>query len=346
MVISATGIGNAIMATPLLEALSKSKRGYSIHLLCSRAASSLFEHDDRIDQLIYFDQAREHRFLGTCRLARELRARRFLVAINTFPGAKVRYALLCYLAGIPTRISHRYRFPSTYKNVNFLYTHLLPYEEGIHETLLNSMLLKPLNINIEGRAEYALRIPEHPRDVVKGFLEQQGLDGCSVLIGIHPGAGDSPLGRAKRWNPKCYVDLIARLSEHKDVGIIIIQGPSEAREVRDILSSVPANDKIKVSSGLNLVETAQMLRRLRALITTDSGIGHLAAAMHTPVISLFGPSDYRRTAPLGERNMLIRHQLDCYGCYSVYQPLTCDRNYRCMDEITVSEVYETVQRFL
>ncbi|HUH67041.1 MAG TPA: glycosyltransferase family 9 protein, partial [Syntrophales bacterium] len=98
---------------------------------------------------------------------------------------------------------------------------------------------------------------------------------------------------------------------------------------------------VNMGGETTLKDLARLYQRSSLLVTTDSGPMHVAAAMGTPVVALFGPTDPSRTGPYGEGHVVIRKQLACSPCFLK----KCD-SVRCMTDIAVHEVFNAVKNKL
>jgi heptosyltransferase-2 len=167
------------------------------------------------------------------------------------------------------------------------------------------------------------------------LLEKSGVDPGATLVGYAPGAA---YGHAKRWPPHRMADLIARVSRERGaIGMLV--GASGDRDAgREIESSLPAGvTVVNLIGRTDLRVLAGVLARCRAFVSNDSGAMHLAAAIGVPVTAMFGPTDDRVTAPLGNHDVLI-HQVFCRPCML----RDCPIDHRCMKGISVDAAFTSV----
>jgi lipopolysaccharide heptosyltransferase II len=164
------------------------------------------------------------------------------------------------------------------------------------------------------------------------------------LIGMHVAGGRE----SKQWHLARFAD-VGRALAGDDATTLVLTGGSGDRalvnQVRTALADAPVIDAAGV---LDLPATAALLARLDVLITGDTGPMHLAAAVGTPVVALFGPSDPRRYGPLGARQRVLRVQLPCSPCGQVRLPPERCRGHvpDCMDGITVEAVVQAARALL
>ena len=142
----------------------------------------------------------------------------------------------------------------------------------------------------------------------------------------------------KLWEDEKFAELGDRLREELGIGIVLTGG--EAGPLERIRGRM-RTEAVNLGGRTTLRELACLYRQAALVVTTDSGPMHLAAAMSTPVVALFGPTDPARTGPYGPGHRVIRRGLDCMPCFRK----RCDTP-RCMTEISAEEVFEAVREML
>ncbi len=157
-----------------------------------------------------------------------------------------------------------------------------------------------------------LDIPADARERARELIR-----GCrSPLAGVHASGGRE----IKQWPPERFAEVAARLARERGATIVLTGSPTDKRlidVVRAGLGSVPTVD---VSGGVDLLTLAAVLESLDVFVTGDTGPMHLAAAVGTPVVAVFGPSDPARYAPRGDRHRIVRIDLPCSPCNRIRLP--------------------------
>lgn len=167
------------------------------------------------------------------------------------------------------------------------------------------------------------------------LLEREGIDPGAPLVGFAPGAA---YGHAKRWPPRRVAEVIGRLAAERGATALLVGAAADRDAGRDIESAVPpATRVVNLIGRTDLRLLAGVLARCGVFVSNDSGAMHLAAALGVPVTAIFGPTDDRVTAPLGEADVLV-HQVFCRPCML----RDCPIDHRCMKGITPDAVFETV----
>jgi ADP-heptose:LPS heptosyltransferase len=145
----------------------------------------------------------------------------------------------------------------------------------------------------------------------------------------------------KRWPAENWVGLAERLIG-RGFSLILTAGPGEARDADQIAQSLEHKDSFMNLGGrTTLPELARVLQSSDLVISGDTGPMHLAAAVGTPTIGLFGPTDPRRTGPYGSAHQTIWKQIPCSPCF---RKPTCEGRVDCLRAITVDDVMAGVDR--
>jgi ADP-heptose:LPS heptosyltransferase len=161
--------------------------------------------------------------------------------------------------------------------------------------------LPPLSIPEAARREAAARLP----------ASQTG-----PLVGVHVSGGRA----IKQWEPDRFADVARRLSDTCGATIVLTGAPEDAALVQTVRSALNGCRVIDVSGDVDLPTLAALLERLDLLVTGDTGPMHLAGAVGTPVVAIFGPSDPARYALRGPHDQVVRVDLPCSPCNRIRLP--------------------------
>jgi ADP-heptose:LPS heptosyltransferase len=167
------------------------------------------------------------------------------------------------------------------------------------------------------------------------------------LVGLHVGYG--PAGRKSRqeqrlrgWALENFAKVGTWVIEHG--GVIVLNGSREDREtVARLVAMLPRDGVRDVAGQLTLGESAALIRNLDLLVSVDSGPAHIAAALETPLIVLWGPGILEQTRPIGASGAIdiLREPVPCAPCYGTPLMKTCRRNI-CMEGITPERVIAAI----
>lgn len=153
-------------------------------------------------------------------------------------------------------------------------------------------------------------------------------------VGVFPGGN----ARSRRWEPDRFAELARRLAKRGN-RVVVFGGPTE----RELTARVAGDAAVDLGGQTDLAQLATGIASCDLLVTNDTGPLHLAAAVGTPTVSLWGAGDPMVTGPLGTGHRLLRHpELDCVPCTKNDCPLAVDR-YRCLTVITVDDVEAVIQ---
>jgi heptosyltransferase II len=162
-----------------------------------------------------------------------------------------------------------------------------------------------------------------------------GLGRDERVIGICPGAAFGP---AKRWWPARFATLADRLITEAGWRVVFFGSAQEIALVEHIRAAM-AHEAVSLAGQDSVDAFVALAARCAVMITNDSGTMHIASAVGTPVVSLFGPTDPRRTAPVSAHAAVLRHVLPCSPCFRTTCPYA---DHPCMRLIEVDDVYRAV----
>jgi len=161
---------------------------------------------------------------------------------------------------------------------------------------------------------------------------------------VAPRVAFLPVSRwpSKNWSANCFADVAARLKKVKGATIFLLGG-IDSREECVAIEKALDGDVINLAGKTNLAEMGGVLKEMDVLVSNDSGPVHLAAALGTPTVVIFGPTDPQRTGPYGEGHRVIKESLSCQPCFS----RSCRKEgIPCLSGITPERVSEAVLNVL
>jgi lipopolysaccharide heptosyltransferase I len=182
--------------------------------------------------------------------------------------------------------------------------------------------------------EFLIPISEENKNRVKDLLQRNNIDNNGRFVAVSPLA----LWDTKLWADGKFAGLCDRIIE--ELGASIVFTGSDRRKLEHV-QSLMKTPSVNLGGQTTLRDLGYLYQLSSLLITTDSGPMHLAAAVGTPVIALFGPTDPSRTGPYGKGHVVIRKDLSCSPCFLK----KCD-SMECMDGITIEEVFHAVREKL
>jgi len=195
-------------------------------------------------------------------------------------------------------------------------------------------MLAGVGLDVSTEADPSLRCPD---DWAARGASRLGAAEAS-WIGLNPGAF---FGSAKRWVPERYAAAGELLARDMGARVAILGGADERPLGEAIAASMRAPVRM-LCGETTLPELVGVLSRLRLLVTNDSGPMHVAAALGVPVVAVFGPTDWRETAPVGHRHRLVREPVHCSPCML----RECPIDHRCMTRIPADRVVDEARALL
>lgn len=331
---STNWIGDAVMTTPAVRAIRHNFPGAHISLLAKPWVAPVFAHSPHVDQIIIYEANGRHRGIrGTVRLARDLRAYRFDAAILLQNAVEA--ALIAFMAGIP----HRIGFDTDARRL--LLTHPVRCTraiKSIHQTGYYLKMIEGAGL-VGGGQHLELSIGIEDRQRAERTLSAHGITPDRRVVGLNPSA---TFGPAKQWFPERYAALGDRLSNNLDATILLFGGPSDRKLGQDIVRMMAA-PVIDLSGRTSLGEAMALIDRCNAFVTNDSGLMHVAAALNTPLVAIFGSTNSTTTSPYSETSRIVRVPIECSPCMQPVCPLG---HMNCMKQVTVQMVSDAVEDLL
>lgn len=332
LVIKLRYIGDVLLATPALRAIKTARPQGKLTVAVNRGTEEILAHHPDIDDVLVVEKGP---LVAQLQFLSELRRRRFDCVVDLTDGD--RSALLAWLSGAPVRIGfneeHRWR--------GLLYTQVaVPLAEDPHRIEHDLAVLQPLHIQPNSTLP-TLTISEEDERVADRILHEVGLLRQSTtprLVMLQPGARYW----FKAWPEYRFVELADRLARNCDCQVLIGGDRGDVALAERICRQTRATGAV-VAGRATLLQFAALLKRCALFVGNDSGAMHIAAAMRTPLVALFGPSNPSEWGPRGGLADVIYKGLDCRVCFHP----TCRRGEdSCMRLITVDEVYASAERML
>jgi len=336
LVTRADRLGDLVLSTPVFEALGRSFPEAHIACLTFLENRQIVEGNPFLSEVILYDKkGTEKGWLGNLVFARRLAKRRFDVVIHLHPTNRMH--LVSWLAGIPERIGYR-------KKNSWALTHTLPDEksEGLkHEAEYNFDLLKFLGVEKPATLQPFFPLRERDETSLTYLLRNLDWDGKEPFAVLNPSASCP----SKIWPADRFARLADRLREEYRLKIALI-GSNSDRQFAEKVKRYAAKPVMDLSGRLSLGMLGWLLKKARVLISNDSGPVHVAQAVGTPVISIFGRNlaglSPKRWGPLGERGKVVHKEVACPVCLAH----RCQINFLCLDVVSVDEVFREVTNII
>ncbi len=343
LIVKTSAIGDVIHTLPALTALRRHYPHAQIDWLIEEAAVEAVRGHKALDRLLIWrrkssmEQFRQGRRLAVVdemsRLARELRATRYDLLIDFHALLKtslwVLLARASRKAGFGRGMAHS---EGSYLALNERIPAISMEAHALDRGLI---LLNALGIPT-GEVVYDFPILAENEAEARRLLEAEGVQPGDRLVAIHP----MTLWETKLWDHPSFGEVADRLLA-KGFRVAFTGGPADGEALDEICRTM-THPAIRLDGRTSLKTLAAVYRRAGTVLTTDTGPMHLAAAVGTPVVALFGPTAPWRTGPYGRAHTVLRVGLDCSPCFRRRCLTTRYEERACMRRITVDQVVEAV----
>lgn len=337
LILKLSAIGDVVHTLPSLAALRKRYPDAHITWVVEEAAADLVMDHPLLDRVII---SRRKSWIGDLKGGRissalkeikiflsELRARRYDLVID-FHGL-FKSALIVLLSGGVRKLGYN----SLQELSGLFYNEKISEDMGKHAVDRYLDFARHLGAYPD-TPEFIIPIQEENENRVRALLIANGIDRDDPFVAFSPQA----LWETKLWSDQKFAQLSERIIQELNMPVVFTGGEEKSTEGIQSFMTLPFVD---LAGRTTLKDLAGLYREASLLVATDSGPMHLAAAVGTPVVALFGPTDPSRTGPYGKGHTVIRMELPCSPCFLK----TCETR-QCMQGITVEDVFQAVRKKL
>ncbi len=327
-------LGDVVLSTPLLHALRQEYPHAFIAMMVRAACQDVIEGHPCLNEVIVYDKEKAQRgAFATFQFARKLRSYAFDTVLVLHPSNRSHW--IAFLSGIPNRVGFN-------RKSGWLLTRRLPHEkqEGKkHEAAYTLEMLEAFGIK-PALTQPQIAVSPRAARQVDLLLEKEGLT-QQRLVAIHPSASCV----SKRWMPDRFAQVAQRLIESHNARICLIAGPEDL-PYATAMAAAMRQPVLNLAGRLTVAELAALLKRSAVLISNDSGPVHVAAAVGTPVVDIFGRNQSGlsplRWGPLGKGHIVLHKEVGCVTCLAH----NCDIGFLCLTTLSVDEVFEAAKTIL
>lgn len=320
-------IGDVLLLTPLLRALRQRHPEATITVLTKAPFAPLLSHNPRVTEVIGWEPA-----TGLAAVAKELRARGFSHRLDLHGSLRsraLRFRVGGRWTGYPKHRTARTILIRTKRDV---YRDRRPVTERYFDAARDLQV-------VPDQGSLELFLPRPTVDAARGFLAERGFALGRQLIAIGPGAAHF----TKRWPIHHWIALARRLVENGN-DVVVVGGTAETGLGDGIAEAVGAG-AASAAGTFDLPGTAAVLKHARALVAGDTGVMHLATAVGTPVVALFGPTvEAFGFFPYHAKAIVLQRDLACRPCSAQGGPACPLKHHRCLQDLQADEVLEALRR--
>jgi len=318
LIIRPGGLGDAVLTYPMLMTLRERYPDARFDVLAETRNADIYRINDIVDEIYCYET-------DPFTVFRRLKKNRYDLIIDT----EQYHHLSTLLAN-----ALQPRFLCGFKTLGrerFL-THTAIHDESSYEVssflrLAEALLGSPVAFDPN---QPFISIPPQTRTWADQTIRAAGMQRFAAVA---PGAG----GAYKLWPVSRYAEIVAWLIR-QDYAVILLGG-RDALEAADRIAAKAGSERVLSLAGqITLADSAGLLQRASLSVSADTGAMHLAYAVGTPTVSMFGPGEHLRWAPPGERHRIVRKDLACSPCTRLGRVPKCPYDVACMREISVDEV--------
>ncbi|HTK81397.1 MAG TPA: glycosyltransferase family 9 protein [Bacteroidota bacterium] len=317
-------IGDVLLSTAGLPDLRREFPDARIDFLTEKASREVIDGNPYIDSSIIFDRKSAS---GLVLLA-DIRRRNYDLVIDLFGNP--RSALITLASGARYRAGFRFKWRQYCYNIV-----IEPRGGKVHNVEFNLDALRALGVPVSDP------VPTFPlngeaEQFANEFFEEAKL-AQKTVVALNGGGG----WYTKRWRIPQFAALADRIVAKYDAAIMITWGPGEEEDALRIRSLM--NSEATIIPRTSLKQLGALLKRASVLVTNDSGPMHIAAAVGTPILAIFGPTNPELQGPYNVINEIVTHQqLVCLGCNFTRCPI----GNPCMESLEVNDVFSTFMNLM
>ena len=317
LVFSFSFIGDAVLSTVVIQPLRRHFHDAHITVLVGPRALDILATDPNIDATLIYDNRGEHcSWKGRLRLIKTLRRDKFDLVVNL-------------------------RDSLTARCISAEHWGMVRGESNRHAVTRYLEVLQKRGVDTTG-AHPHLQLTEGEQTAAHGFLAEAGWTSERLLIGIHPGGN----WVYKLWGVENYARVANALAEKWNAAILLFAGPNE-RKLQAQVAKMMDVPPILVQTE-NLRHLAALISMCDVYIGNDTGPMHIASAVDTPVVALFGSTNFIRSGPDGDKHTIVQSGIDlgCNPCHPGRNPGSCGAgSCEVIAGITVEQVLAAVKRY-
>ena len=327
-------IGDVILTTPLIKAVKKKFSNSKLSVLLIPETEELLKNNPYVDDVIVYDKRSQEKSLHAFfQLVNQIRQAKFDIAL--VPHRSYRSSFLVFLSKIRERIGFD-------KNqANFFLTKKVIYQKNWHEIDRNLSLIQANGLKSEEK------LPELFPDrnnyaKVENFLSENKISSNDKIVAIAPGS----TWATKRWLPEGFAKVADWLIQKEKAKVVLIGG-KEDEKLANSIGNLMQTKPVVACGKLSLLDSAALLSKCKLLLANDTAPVHIAVAMKTPVVEIYGSTvPAFGFYPYGVGHLIIERNLSCRPC-GIHGHQKCPLgHFKCMKEISAEEVFNTVAKKL
>jgi heptosyltransferase-2 len=328
LIIKISAIGDVVLSTPSIRAIREKFPQAKIFCLVGSQSRQILQRCPYLDSLLVYD-FKNCKLQDMLKIGKELRKYSFDIVIDLQNSSK------SHLVGFLSAAPHRYGYAN--KKLDFLLNHRIKEDpDAIAPIQHQFRTLEMLDIHPKD-SRLELWISKEDKEYVDKLFESYWVAAKERLVGIN-------LGASRKWNTKNWpLNKLSKLCNElakRNIRVLITGSEDYSDLAEEFLGMISTKPLIAVGKT-SLMQLASLIKRCKVFITPDSAPLHIAAAVGTPIVALFGPTSPVRHMSVVKHAVVIKKQINCSPCYKA----NC-KSRDCMERITVNEVLEAVEKLI
>jgi heptosyltransferase-3 len=331
-------IGDVVWTTPTIRAVKNSIPGSKVFVLVKEGFGGLLTADTSIERILEAKRYHGNVFqqaAGQLSFLKDLRAQHFDLVVDLRLGD--RGAFMSFATGAPLRVS-MYDPGGVPFWRNYLFTHGVVASAPVHARGAADQslcIIRKLGIDTDDVIP-RLWVSDSTKKRVREILIDEKMDCLKHWITINPFSR----WQYKEWNDSKWIEIINWLWQDFAIPIVIVASPEEEPRAERLIQQCEAR-AFNFAGKTTIGELAGVLSLSSLHIGVDSAAPHIAAAVGTPTITIYGPSSWKDWAPLGKDHRVIVPDRDCVPCHKK----GCDGNgwSRCLEELNADQVKKVIR---
>ncbi|MBN2570383.1 MAG: glycosyltransferase family 9 protein [Deltaproteobacteria bacterium] len=332
LIIRTAYIGDVVMALPLLKPLRERFTNAKISFLTSAKAKKIIENNPYVDEIIAYDpfwfyDSDKRKYID---FIRDLKRRSFDLVIETRGDIReIMFLVFPLKAGY--KVSHDVGGGGCFLS------HVVPYKGTVHRVDYHLDIARSLGCETCEEVEWGIYLTKDEKKRVQEILKEEGVSQDKPLIALHPGSRKE----LKCWFPEGYA-AVADFVASELCGTVVLTGSPDEVPLVEEVKGLMENRPIVLAGKTTLRELAGVISHCSLFICNDSSPMHIAAAMKTPTVAIFGPSKSIETGPYGKGHIVIEKDFRCR--YRCDEDVCLHKNYnQCIKDISVDDVISAVR---
>lgn len=289
-ILCGAGIGDAVMATPIIETIKLNNEKIKLTVICTSINADVFKYNPFVSNQIIYKKTFSS-LLKTCCL---LVYNKIDVFIGSQPSNTIAHSLFAFFSCAKIKAKINKNYIHDYLNYNFLYDILISNNMNRHRVQLNLEIVNSLGFSKISLTNNQCKM------YVGDIYTYSKIYGCLDYVVVHLGSGE----KTKLWPSKNFSQIINHII-NKNKSVIVVGGINERSQFLEIQKK-QIQKIINLIGKLTLIELSVLLQNSFLLITNDTGVMHIAATTNTKILALYGSTNPQHIGPFSNYSTIIK----------------------------------------